>query len=323
MRVFVDTKFGSTFTFDLSPINKLSDIKKRIENSHGIPVSTQKLFFDGVELLVDRYQLPTYRILSNSRLLLEVRDDHVNNQMLHQSPYATQGFVPSIAMRNYDQLLPSHASSSFFNQDPHTMAKSNQVPQSHASASFHNQDPRTMARSNQVPPSHASEAFYNQDRLESNDGQVLDQPDVLESFSMDEFLERAPLPWTAQETRKMEGSWPGTTGDNVNIQESCGRDNENQDLAPPPQKLTVIMTHYDKPGGDFLVDVNASDNVEELRKELEKMQQKYQLDLPAEGYFFKYKERVLVDDKSFSMNRVANGDTIEILPEPDIKDFYT
>ncbi|CAF2125527.1 unnamed protein product [Brassica napus] len=301
MRVFVDTKFGSTFTFDLSPINKLSDIKKRIENSHGIPVSTQKLFFDGVELLVDRYQLPTYRILSNSRLLLEVRDDHVNNQMLHQSPYATQGFVPSIAMRNYDQLLPSHASS----------------------ASFYNQDPRTMARSNQVPPSHASEAFYNQDRLVSNDGQVLHQPDVLESFSMDEFLERAPLPWTAQETRKMEGSWPGTTGDNVNIQESCGRDNENQDLAPPPQKLTVIMTHYDKPGGDFLVDVNASDNVEELRKELEKMQQKYQLDLPAEGYFFKYKERVLVDDKSFSMNRVANGDTIEILPEPDIKDFYT
>ena len=305
----MDTKFGATFTSDLSRINKLSDIKKRIENSHGIPVSTQKLFFDGVELLVDHYQLPTYRIVNNSRLLLEVRDDHVNNQMLHQSPYATQGFVPSMAMRNYDQAPPSHASSSFFNQDPHTMAKSNQVPQSHASASFYNQDPRTMARSNQVPPSHASEAFYNQDRLVSNDGQVLHQPDVLESFSMDEFLERAP--------------WPGTTGDNVNIQESSGRDNENQDLSPPPHKLTVIMTQYDKPGSDFLVDVNASDNVGELRKELEKMQQKYQLDLPAEGYFFMHKERVLVDDKSFSMNRVANGDTIEILPEPDIKDFYT
>nr|VDC91825.1 unnamed protein product [Brassica oleracea] len=283
MRVFVDTKFGATFTSDLSRINKLSDIKKRIENSHGIPVSTQKLFFDGVELLVDHYQLPTYRIVNNSRLLLEVRDDHVNNQMLHQSPYATQGFVPSMAMRNYDQAPPSHA----------------------------------------MPPSHASEAFYNQDRLVSNDGQVLHQPDVLESFSMDEFLERAPLPWTAQETRKMEGSWPGTTGDNVNIQESSGRDNENQDLSPPPHKLTVIMTQYDKPGSDFLVDVNASDNVGELRKELEKMQQKYQLDLPAEGYFFMHKERVLVDDKSFSMNRVANGDTIEILPEPDIKDFYT
>ncbi|KAH0890605.1 hypothetical protein HID58_053034 [Brassica napus] len=302
MRVFVDTKFGATFTSDLSRINKLSDIKKRIENSHGIPVSTQKLFFDGVELLVDHYQLPTYRIVNNSHLLLEVRDDHVNNQMLHQSPYATQGFVPSMAMRNYDQAPPSHASSSFFNQDPHTMAKSNQVPQSHASAPFYNQDPH---------------------RLVSNDGQVLHQPDVLESFSMDEFLERAPLPWTSQETRKMDGSWPGTTGDNVNIQESSGKDNENQDLSPPPHKLTVIITQYDKPGSDFLVDVNASDNVGELRKELEKMQQKYQLDLPAEGYFFMHKERVLVDDKSFSMNRVANGDTIEILPEPDIKDFYT
>ncbi|KAG2297517.1 hypothetical protein Bca52824_002489 [Brassica carinata] len=107
-----------------------------------------------------------------------------------------------------------------------------------------------MARSNQVPPSHASEAFFNQDRHVNNDGQVLHQPEVsvLESFSMDEFLERVPEPWTDQETRKMEGIWPGTTGDN-----------KNQDLfqseksPPPPQKLTVTMTQYDKPGRDFLI----------------------------------------------------------------------
>lgn len=294
MWVFVDTKFGETFSFDdLIYQSRVSDVKRRIEKSRGIPVSTQRLFFNGVELLKDN-QLYAYRIRKNSRLLLEVRDDHVNNQMPQQSPYAIQGFVPSTSMAssNYGQVPPSHA----------------------ASASFFNQDPRTMARSNQVlPPSHASEAFFNQDRLVSSDGQVIHQPDVLASFSADEFLARPPLPWTAQETKKMDGSWPETRGDhNVNI----------QDLSPqPPQKLTVTMTQYDKPGRDFLVDVNSSDNVKELRKQLEK----YQLDLPAKGYFFLHKEmRVLDDEKSFSMNRVANGDTIVIVPEHGpIEDFYT
>ncbi|CAH8364115.1 unnamed protein product [Eruca vesicaria subsp. sativa] len=371
MRVFVDTKFGPTFTFDLDRHSKVFDIKKSIENSQGIPVSMQTLYFDGFELSLDHYQLKAYRIVNNSRLLLEVRDDHVNNQM--QYPYAIQGFVPSMATSNYyDHMPPFHASESFLNQDlrmmpprsnqilhqtqispvplshasayfynqyqrtmnqlPPSHATSetfynqdqramNQVPPSHASeANFYNQDQRTM---NQVPPSHASEAnFYNQDWLVSNDDQVFHQPEesVLESFSMDEFLERVQEPWTAQETRKMQGIWPETTGEEVvNVQESSGRANKNQDLFQPPQKLTVTMTQYDKPGGNFLVDVNASDNVEELRKQLEK----YQLDLPAKGYFFMHKERVLDDGKSFSMNRVANGDTIEILPEPDIKDFCT
>ncbi|KAF8053297.1 hypothetical protein N665_1436s0013 [Sinapis alba] len=189
MKLFVDTRIGpvgSTFSFDLSDSNKLFDIKKGIEESQGIPVSMQRLFFKGVELLLDHYHLTTYRIVSNSRLLLLLRDDHVNKQMHHQSPYAIQG------------------------------------PPSHARESFSNQDLSTMARSNQVPPSHASEASY---------GQVLHQESVFESFSMDEYLERAPEPWTAQDIRKLQGFSPGTsTGDNVNIQESMGRNSKNQDL---------------------------------------------------------------------------------------------
>ncbi|XP_013624090.1 PREDICTED: uncharacterized protein LOC106330080 [Brassica oleracea var. oleracea] len=419
MKVFVGTVFGSTFSFDLDPRNKVFDIKKSIENSQGIPVSMQTLYFNGVKLVVDHYQLRVYRIVNNSRLILLLRDDHVNNQMLHQSPYAIQGFVPSMGRSSYDQVPPSHASASFLNQDPRKMARSNQVlppshaseaffnqdlrmmqrsnqvlhqtqispvPPSHASASFFNQDPRTMARSNQVPPlSHASEAFYNQDRLVSNDRLF---PEMLQDISL------------------KQGFWPGMTtfGDNNKIQESLRRNKMNQDFlqkepylpsntygaianenhmfrtdksstfgdfsfgdyrhiltdsnwpastfdeiinknqvfetehssvksisteesssqvfqtkkSPQPPKLTLIMTQYDKPGSKFLVDVNESDNVEELKKELE-----YLLDLHAEGYFLLHKERVLDDDKSFSMNRVANGDTIEIFPGPVIEDYHT
>ncbi|KAF5474731.1 hypothetical protein F2P56_006602 [Juglans regia] len=60
------------------------------------------------------------------------------------------------------------------------------------------------------------------------------------------------------------------------------------------------------------VEVNASDNVGELRKELQKLQQRLHFHLPPEGYFFIYEQNVMDDDRSFRWHHVGNGDTIEI-----------
>ncbi|XP_061366087.1 ubiquitin domain-containing protein 7SL RNA1-like [Gastrolobium bilobum] len=60
------------------------------------------------------------------------------------------------------------------------------------------------------------------------------------------------------------------------------------------------------------VEVNASDNVGELRNELQKLHQRLQFHLPQEGYFFIYKQIVMDDDKSFRWHHVCQGDTIEI-----------
>ncbi|XVF27816.1 hypothetical protein REPUB_Repub14bG0141500 [Reevesia pubescens] len=60
------------------------------------------------------------------------------------------------------------------------------------------------------------------------------------------------------------------------------------------------------------VEVNASDNVGELRKELQKLHQSLHFHLPQEGYFFIYKQNVMDDDRSFRWHQVAQGDTIEI-----------
>ncbi|KAM7254930.1 hypothetical protein ACFE04_020171 [Oxalis oulophora] len=60
------------------------------------------------------------------------------------------------------------------------------------------------------------------------------------------------------------------------------------------------------------VEVNASDNVGELRKELQKLHQRMNFHLPQEGYFFIYKQNVMDDDHSFRWHQVAQGDTIEI-----------
>lgn len=60
------------------------------------------------------------------------------------------------------------------------------------------------------------------------------------------------------------------------------------------------------------VEVNASDNVGELRKELPKLQQRLHFQLPQDGYFFIYEQNVMDDDRSFRWHHVGQGDTIEI-----------
>ncbi|CAA7047077.1 unnamed protein product [Microthlaspi erraticum] len=87
----------------------------------------------------------------------------------------------------------------------------------------------------------------------------------------------------------------------------------------PPRKMRVMMLPFSRESKavkKFPVDVDPFRNVEELRKELEKIQQQRssELKLPEKGYFFIHKQRVLDDDQSFRSNGVAPGDTIEIFP---------
>ncbi|XP_010431560.1 PREDICTED: uncharacterized protein LOC104715888 [Camelina sativa] len=78
-----------------------------------------------------------------------------------------------------------------------------------------------------------------------------------------------------------------------------------------PKKLRVMVLLK---GGTRKIplEVNAGDNVGELRKELAKVQQRLQLSLPQDGYLFIYKQNVMKDDRSFWWHCVGQGDTIEI-----------
>ncbi|XP_010422514.1 PREDICTED: uncharacterized protein LOC104707788 [Camelina sativa] len=87
-----------------------------------------------------------------------------------------------------------------------------------------------------------------------------------------------------------------------------GSNNNNNN---PLKKLRVMV--LPKCGTRKIpVEVNAGDNVGELRKELAKIQQRFQLNLPQDDYFFIYKQNVMDDDRSFRWHRVDHGDTIEI-----------
>ncbi|KAG7557805.1 Ubiquitin-like domain superfamily [Arabidopsis suecica] len=78
-----------------------------------------------------------------------------------------------------------------------------------------------------------------------------------------------------------------------------------------PRKMIVMVQPY----GDTmrnLVEVNADDNVEELRKQLVKMKERGEFRLPQERFYFIHNQAVLHEDKSFLTNGVSHGDTIEI-----------
>ncbi|KAF3569021.1 hypothetical protein DY000_02010915 [Brassica cretica] len=91
----------------------------------------------------------------------------------------------------------------------------------------------------------------------------------------------------------------------------------------PPQRLRVMVLPHspdNEPVSKVPVSVMANENVEELRKELEKLRERNELRLPQGGYFFIHKQNVLDDDQTFLWNGVAHGDTIEVFPGYVTKD---
>ncbi|CAE6139286.1 unnamed protein product [Arabidopsis arenosa] len=70
------------------------------------------------------------------------------------------------------------------------------------------------------------------------------------------------------------------------------------------EKLTVYVKPYEDDPRIVQVEVNADDNVEELRKELVKMQERGELYLPHEGFYLVYSALPLTESESFKWNLV-------------------
>ncbi|KAJ0265030.1 Ubiquitin-like domain-containing protein [Hirschfeldia incana] len=93
--------------------------------------------------------------------------------------------------------------------------------------------------------------------------------------------------------------------------------NSHQDSSnSQKKKVRVIMVVLKCGTKKIPVEVNVDDNVGELRKKVAKIRQRFELNQPnQEGYFFIYKQNVMVDDRSFQWHNVELGDTIELSDE--------
>ncbi|XP_078429436.1 uncharacterized protein LOC144701501 [Wolffia australiana] len=83
-----------------------------------------------------------------------------------------------------------------------------------------------------------------------------------------------------------------------------------QSPGQPMQRLRIMV--QPKFGRKIAMEVNALENVREIRKELTKLQDKQKVILPADGYFFIFRQNVMDEDLSFQCHDVRHGDTIEI-----------
>lgn len=100
--------------------------------------------------------------------------------------------------------------------------------------------------------------------------------------------------------------------DNSEVEVSVKQCSPTTSAAPGSSKKLKVMVLPKCGTKRIAVEVSASDNVRDLRKELQKLQKSDQLHLPQEGYFFIYKQNVMDEDRSFRWHHVGQGDTIEI-----------
>ncbi|CAN1160714.1 Ubiquitin domain-containing protein 7SL RNA1 [Linum perenne] len=278
MDVHIDTKRAPPFSIEIWYFDTVLDIKKKIHKSRGIPIQRQNLFFNG-QLLLDDRDTVHYHILQDSRI------------QLHVSP-------PSdVAPSSTAEIISSP-------QQPPILSPPPPPPPPPTNNNI------TIRIKTPKPNHHLS--------IE------IDQNDTVSSLK-EKIHEIEGIPVNRLILQSSNGGGGGG-GSSELLDHRSLRDcdlADNSEITAGIRAVAVVPTATATKKLKLLVltkcgtkkvpvEVNAGDNVGELRKELQRMQQRMQFPLPQEGYFFIYKQNVMDDDQSFRWHHVGNGDTIEI-----------
>ncbi|XP_010467139.1 PREDICTED: uncharacterized protein LOC104747235 [Camelina sativa] len=278
MKLLIDTESDSSFSIDVDFLDTLLVIKQKIEKAQGIPVCKQTLFFQG-NALQDEFKIRLCHIIENSRLFLYISPDdnpnqNVNDDRVPQTPSnPIHGFVNH---KDFPVMSNKDSMKGFLGIQDSSQGKKVQ---------------RIMAR-----------------RIDSGSS--------LQSYSLDELLGPQDLvPVQVGSRRNMNQV--------VQTEIYSPSDSVKEFLrildSPVTKKIKTIprnLTVFVQPSQEtrmIPVVVNANDKVEELRKELVKLQEKGELNLPQEGYYFVIRELTLTETESFMWNLVVDGDIIEII----------
>ncbi|EOA22479.1 hypothetical protein CARUB_v10003131mg [Capsella rubella] len=302
MKLFIDTESGSSFSIDVDFLNTLLMIKQKIEESQGIPVCRQTLFFQG-EVLPDNFKIRLFHIVNNSRLFLYIFPEDNNDDQVPQTEQSplnpNHGFVNHQdfpVMSNKPEESPFEE---FFGIQDSPHGKNNQM--------LHQTEQSGVCNQNQ----HVTTQNIMARRIDSGSSRP--------SYSLDDVL-------GVQDLRPETVGSRGNMNQVVQTETSSPSDSVKEFLrildSPVKKKIKTIpsikLTVFVEPFGEnrkIPVMVNADDNVEELRKELVNMQAKGELSLPHEGYYFIFRELTLNETESFMWNLVIDGDTIAIIPK--------
>ncbi|XP_006352471.1 polyubiquitin-like [Solanum tuberosum] len=268
MDVFIQPTKGRSFAIEVGYFDTILEIKDKIQRDQGIPIPKQTLIFKG-NVLDDHLNVHYSDILDRSHIQLVIESEpDKNNVVKIEQP------APSSLTRKIQLLL--------------------KMPKSKLGVALEvdvtDSVRRVKERIHDMEGVHVSKLVMHANGIELIDHQTLqdyrliDNSEINVSIRPSTIMVSAPPP----PTTTFLGSPMNNNGNGL-------------------KKLRIMI--LSKCGTNKIpIEVNPSDNVGHLKKELQKLE----LELPQEGYFFIYKQNVMDDDRSFRWHHVCQGDTIEI-----------
>ncbi|KAK7275643.1 hypothetical protein RIF29_16763 [Crotalaria pallida] len=299
MDVIFEIQRGKSFCVEIGFFDTVQEMKEKIQKYHGIPTSKQTLIFNG-QVLPEDGDIWKCEIFHNSRIQLHVAPDHLNN-INNNNNNSNNNNSDVVVDKPVDKTEDLYHSPAPTTTKIHLNVK---TPSSKMHAPLEIDVSDTVSK--------LKEKIHDMDQTvpvnrmillatgaELHDHQVLKDCDhVSDNAEIEVNFKPSPPPPPAATTSSVvvAGGIGGGSG--------SGSGGGSKKL-----KLMVLPKSGTK---KIPIEMNATDNVGELRKELQKLHQRIQFPLPQEGYFFIYKQNVMDDDRSFRWHHVAQGDTIEI-----------
>ncbi|KAK6774939.1 hypothetical protein RDI58_025940 [Solanum bulbocastanum] len=268
MDVFIQPTKGRSFAIEVGYFDTILEIKDKIQRDQGIPIPKQTLIFKG-NVLDDHLNVHYSDILDRSHIQLVVEFEPDKNNMVKTEQPSSSSLTRKI------QLLLKMP-----------MSKLRVVLEVDVTDSVR----MVKERIHDMEVVHVSKLVMHANGIEMIDHLTLQDYGLIDNSEINVSIRPStimvPAPTTT--TTTSSGSPMNNNGNGL-------------------KKLRIMI--LSKCGTNKIpIEVNPSDNVGHLKKELQKLE----LELPQEGYFFIYKQNVMDDDRSFRWHHVCQGDTIEI-----------
>ncbi|KAM7500921.1 hypothetical protein LguiA_025335 [Lonicera macranthoides] len=274
MDLIFETPKRRPFSIEIGFFDSVLEIKEKVQKYQGIPVSKQTLIFKG-QVLQDEGDVEHCELLHNSHVQLIIAPDI--------------DIKPTIVKVEESSSSSSSSKIQLILKKPSSKTP---IPLEMDPANTVSQIKDKICKMEGVPVTRLvlySNGNELQDHNSLRDSELFDKCEI-------DFIVK-PLP-TQQQSQMAVLPTPGGNG------------NSNSNNTNSKKLKIKVLTQCGTM--KIPVEVNASDNVAELRKELQKLQQQLNFHLPSEGYFFIYKQNVMDDDRSFRWHHVSNGETVEI-----------
>lgn len=283
MDVIFETQRGRPFSIEVGFFDTVLEIKEKIQKYQGIAINTQTLVFNG-QVLQDEKDVEFCEILQNSRLQLVVSSSSSSSE-----PDKPQTQPQPQTQVNTEQSSSLTTSSKKIQLNVNIPSSKSSVP-----IEMDVNDPvsRLKEKIQEMEPVPVNRLAVQSSGSELQDHRSLRDCELTDNTEIEVNIR--PSPTGSGSGSGSVGTATATAANSTNFKRL---------------KLMVLPKCGTK---KIPVEVNASDNVGELRKELQKLHQRLQFHLPQEGYFFIYKQNVMDDDRSFRWHQVSHGDTIEI-----------